>query len=66
MKDRQKEVFCADVASVCDTAYRFYIGRGAYNFTAEDWTHLEPTVVFTLFVDGQPMYHRTDNRHITQ
>ncbi|KAI9570784.1 hypothetical protein HD554DRAFT_2018015 [Boletus coccyginus] len=69
-KDKQSEALCADLGSVCDATYGFSIGRGAFNFTAGDWTHLEQNVVlntpgqndgvFTLFVDGRPMINRTD------
>ncbi|KAH0830194.1 hypothetical protein J3R83DRAFT_1549 [Lanmaoa asiatica] len=69
-KDKQTEALCADVGSVCDATYGFSIGRGAFNFTAGDWTHLVQNVVlntpghsdgtFMLFVDGRPMINRTD------
>ncbi|KAF8550910.1 hypothetical protein OG21DRAFT_1478362 [Imleria badia] len=69
-KDKQSDALCADVESVCDATYGFSIGRGAFNFTAGDWTHLAQNVVlntpgqndggFTLLVDGWPMITRTD------
>ena len=55
---------------MCDNTYGFSIGRGAFNFTAGDWTHLRQNVVlntpgkndgmFMLFVDGRPKINRTD------
>lgn len=69
---------CADVGSVCDALYGLSIGRGAFNFTAGDWTHLRQNVVlntpgrsdgsFTLFVNGRSAINRTDifYRDITQ
>ncbi|KAF8119877.1 hypothetical protein EV363DRAFT_1409089 [Boletus edulis] len=69
-KDKQSEALCADVRSVCDATYGFSIGRGAFNFTAGDWTRLSQNVVlntpgqndgsFTLEVDGRPVIQRTD------
>jgi hypothetical protein len=38
-EDKQSEALCADVGSVCDATYAFSIHRGAFNFTAGDWTH---------------------------
>ena len=59
-----------DIGSVCDATYGFSIGRGAFNFTPGDWTHLSQNVVlntpgrtdggFTLVVDGRPVINRTD------
>ncbi|KAF8437533.1 hypothetical protein L210DRAFT_3647248 [Boletus edulis BED1] len=69
-KDKQSEALCADVRSLCDATYGFSIGRGAFNFTAGDWTRLSQNVVlntpgqndggFTLEVDGRPVIQRTD------
>lgn len=55
---------------MCDATYGFSIGRGAFNFTAGDWTHVAQNVVlntpgnndggFTLLVDGRPVITRSD------
>ncbi|KAG9318031.1 hypothetical protein JVU11DRAFT_94 [Chiua virens] len=69
-KDKQTSALCNDGQSVCDTAYGFSIGRGAFNFTAGDWTHVAQTVVlntpgkndgvFALWVNGRLAIYRTD------
>ncbi|KAG8217141.1 hypothetical protein J3R82DRAFT_5200 [Butyriboletus roseoflavus] len=77
-KDKQTVALCTDVGSVCDSTYGLSIGRGAFKFTAGEWTHLRQNVVlntpgqsdgiFTLFIDGRPVINRTDvfYRDVTQ
>ncbi|KAJ7084832.1 hypothetical protein B0H15DRAFT_783570 [Mycena belliarum] len=69
-KDRQTASLCADPRSVCDAAYGFSVGRGAFAFRAGGWTTLVQTVRlntpgrqdggFVLEVDGRVVIRRED------
>ncbi|KAJ6606190.1 hypothetical protein DFH09DRAFT_1386815 [Mycena vulgaris] len=69
-KDKQTAALCADPRSVCDAAYGFSIGRGAFRWRAGGWTEVVQTVQlntpgrqdggFALWVDGREVIRRSD------
>lgn len=69
-KKRQSDELCKANGSVCDEAYGFSIGRGAFSWKAGDWTTIRQTVflntpgkqdgIFTLDVDGKRAITRND------